>query len=125
AATGASTTVFADSGLNALFTTADEIKDYFVAFTSGANTTSGTLITVAVMGGGTARYTFSPTPANFGDYAIGDLAKISDLDDPENNVNAVITGKGADWIEITNPSAVNATTQSGTGVLSQKRTVTA
>lgn len=122
---GTSTTVFADSGMNGVFVSADEIKNYFVAFTSGANTTSETITTVQVMGGGIARYTFDMAPANFASYAIGDLAKITSLDNTENNVNAVITAKGASWIEVSNPDAVNASTQTGTGVLSQKRTVTA
>lgn len=125
ATSGASTTVFADSSLNALFTSADEIKGYSVAFTSGANTTSGMIITVAAMGGGVARYTFSSAPPSFGSYAVGDLAKISGLDDTENNLNAVISAKGADWIEVTNANVVNASSQGGTGVLSEKRTITA
>lgn len=125
ATAGTSTTVFADSSLNTLFVSADEIKNYSVAFTSGPNTTSETITTVAVMGGGVARYTFGVAPPNFADFAIGDLAKITDLAATENNINAVITGKGADWIEVSNPDALNATTQAGTGVLSQKRTVTA
>lgn len=121
-----STTVFRDSGLNVIFPFQDQIKDYFVAFTEGANTIQGVITTVAVMGGGIARYTFNPVPAGFvADYAVGDLAKIVDLDDSENNLNAVITAKGADWFEIENPDAVNATSQAGTGTLSQKRTITA
>jgi uncharacterized phage protein gp47/JayE len=122
---GTSTTVFRDATLNTLFETSDQIKDYFVAFTSGPNTTSGTITTVAVQGGGIVRYTFSVAPANFADFAIGDLAKITGLDDPENNLNAVITAKGADYIEVSNSDGINATTQTGTGVLSQKRIVTA
>ena len=121
---GSSGTVFADTALSSLFTTADEINDYFVAFTAGANTTSETIVTVADQGGDVARYTFGSVPANFADYAVGDLANISGLTASENNLNAVITGKGADWIEVTNADAVNATLQTGTGVLSQKRTIT-
>lgn len=120
-----SDTVFADSSLNSLFTTQDEIVDYFVAFTSGANTTSETIDSVDVIGGGTVRYTFSAIPANFADYVVGDLIKITGLDDTENNLNAVITNKGVDWIEVLNDDGINATTQSGTGLLSQKREVSA
>lgn len=120
-----STTVFRASGLNSLFVSQDEIKDYFLAFQTGPNTTSETIITVAPQGGGIARYTFSAAPANFADYVVGDLAKITDLTDTENNINGVITAKGADWIEVKNASAVAASTQTGTGLLSQKRTITA
>lgn len=120
-----STTVFAASTLPSIFTVQDELIGYHAAFTSGANTTSETVSTVADQGGGVARYTFSAAPANFGDYAVGDLVNFSGLDDSENNVNGVVTGKGSDWVEITNTDVVNASSQTGTGVLSQKRTVTA
>lgn len=122
---GSSTTVFRDSALNVIFPDTDQIKDYYVAFTSGANTTSGTIVTVADMGGGTARYTFTVAPPSFASYGVGDLAKFTGLDDSENNKNGVITAKGADWVEIKNADVVNASSQSGTGVLSQRRTITA
>ena len=122
---GTSGSVFADTGLNSIFPGTNAIKDYYVAFTSGANTTTGTLTTVAVMGGGIARYTYSSAPANFSDYAIGDLAKITGLTATENNLNAVITAVGVDWIEVSNPHAINASGESGTGLLSLKRTITA
>lgn len=124
--TGAtSTTIFNDSGLGTIFPNSNQIKDYYVAFTAGANTTSGVITTVAVLGGGIAKYTFSVAPPNFSDYAIGDLAKITGLSDSENNRNGVITAVGADYIEFSNPDAMNASTQTGTGVLSLKRTITA
>lgn len=119
-----STTVFASTQLPALFPFADQIVGYYAAFTAGANTTSGTLITVTDEGGGTARYTFDMAPTNFSDYAVGDLIKITGLDDSENNVNGVVTAKGADYVEIKNLHVVNASGQNGTGVLSQKRTIT-
>lgn len=124
--TGAtSTTVFEDSTLTNTFDIADEIVDYFIAFTSGANTTSETIDTVTDLGGGIARYEFASVPTNFADYVVGDLINISGLDDPENNINGVITAKGAQSVDVANADVVDATTQSGTGVLSQKRSVSA
>lgn len=123
--TGTSTTVFADTSLPDTFEEADQIVDYYAAFLTGANTTSETIDTVTDIGGGLARYEFSSVPANFADYVVGDLANISGLDNSGNNINGVIAAKGAQSIDVLNPDVVNATTQSGTGVLSQKRTVTA
>lgn len=123
--TATSTTVFANSTLNALFTSQNEIKDYFVAFASGPNTTSETVTAVTPMGGGIARYTFLAAPPSFGSYVVGDLAQFVDLTDSENNVSGVITGLGVNYVEIKNAAAVTASSQAGTGVLGQKRTITA
>lgn len=120
----ASGTVFTAATLANIWENDDELIDFNIAFTAGANTTSETIDTVTDQGGNTFRYSFASIPANFGDYAVGDLVNISGLDDSGNNINAVITGKGADWVEVTNEDGVDATTQSGTGVLSQKRTIT-
>lgn len=120
-----STTVFAAIGLSTLFVNSNEIQDYFAAFTNGPNTDSSTITTVALQSGDTVRYTFNPVPVNFADYVVGDLAKITGMTDVENNTNAVITAKGADWIEVTNADAVNATGELATGVLSQKRIISA
>lgn len=123
--TGTSSTVFRDSSLSLLFPNSGQIVDYFAAFTSGANTASAGITTVAVQGGGIARYTFDTPPVTLGNFVPGDLAKITGLDDTENNLNAVITTVGGSYIEVLNPSAVNASTQTGQIVLSQKRTITA
>lgn len=120
-----STSVFRAVGLNTLFVTQDEIKNYFVAFQNGPNTSSGTIVTVAPQGGGIARYSYAVAPAGFAGIAVGDLAKFTGLNDTENVINAVITAKGADYVEVRNPSAIAATTQTGTGLLSQKRTISA
>jgi len=120
----ASGTDFTAATIASIWETDDSLNDFDIAFTSGANTTSETITTVADQGGDTFRYTFGSVPANFGDYAVGDLVNISGLDDSGNNINAVVTGKGADWVEVTNANGEDAAGQSGTGVLSQKRTVT-
>lgn len=120
-----SASVFADSSLNNFFPSANEIKDYFLAFTSGPNTASSDIVTVSNQGGGIARYTFGVTPGTLGNFAPGDLAKITGLTDPENNVNAVITSIGGNYIEVSNPNVVNASSQTGAITLSEKRIITA
>lgn len=119
-----STTMFRDSSLTPIFDEDDELIDFYLAFTSGANTTSGTITTVANVSGDTWRYTFSVAPPNFGDYAIGDLVNISGLDESGNNGNFVITAIGATTVDVTNADAEAAALQSGTGVLSQRRQIT-
>lgn len=120
---GSSTTAFAASGLSSIFQKADEIVDFYAAFTSGANTTSETIDEVTVIGAGITRYTFASVPANFGDYAVGDLANISGLASSDNNGNFVIQALGAQSIDVLNPDGIDATLQSGTGVLSQRRQI--
>lgn len=120
-----SVSIFSASALSSIFINQDDLKDYFVAFQNGPNTTSGTIISVAPQGGGVARYSFDVAPTNFADYAVNDLAKLTGLADSENNLNAVITAKGADYIEVRNVNAIAASTQSGSGLLSQKRQASA
>lgn len=120
-----STTVFRGLALINTFQTQNEINGFYAAFLSGANSTNGVLDTVLVLGGGLAKYTFTSPPTNFGDYAAGDLINISGLDDSENNVNAVIVSLGASDVTVRNPLAVNASTQSGVGLLGLKRTISA
>ena len=125
--TGASlSTQFSANMLPAIFPDVDALVGFKIAFTSGANTVSGTVETVAVQGGGVVRYTFNPVPGTFGTFAqVGNLFKIEALDDSENNGYFVVTGAGADYVDVQNPDGVNASGQSGTGVLSTRRTITA
>lgn len=123
--TNISTTVFRSSTLSPVFPTVDLLKNYYVAFTSGTNTTSGTLTTVTIIGGGTAKYTYSVAPPGFGTYGIGDLAAISGFNDSENNGYFVITAVGANWIEVTNAIAIATSAETATGLLSQRRQITA
>lgn len=119
-----STTVFASTTLSSIFETDDELVDYYVAFLSGANTTTGTVVSVADQGGGIARYTFSAPPANFADFVVGDLVEIDGMDDTENDGEFIVTAKGANYVDVENPDQVAATLQSGTGTVRQRRQIT-
>lgn len=123
--TAISTTQFRLAALPTTFPLANEIVGYTLAFTTGPTTRTGVVTTVADQGGGIARYTFAPIPVGFADIAAGDLANLSGFDLSENDAQGVITAVGTDWVEISNPDALNASAQTGTGVLSQKRLVTA
>ncbi len=120
-----STTIFSDSTLPNVFPTSDELVDFFVAFTSGANTTTEAIDTVADQTSNIFRYSFANVPTNFVDFAIGDLLKITGLADSENNGNFIVVAKGAQSMDVLNPNGVNASLQSGTGVISQRRQITA
>ena len=119
-----SATVFRDSALATIFSVEDELIDYYLAFTSGANTVSETIETVSSVGAGVTRYTFAAIPTDFANIAVNDLINISGLDAAENNGNFVIVAKGAQSIDVYNPDATAATLQSGDGVMSQRRRVT-
>ena len=124
--TGTSTTVFRDSALSNIFPTGNILNDFFVAFTAGPNTLAGVVETVAAQGGGIFRYTFNPIPGGFASFAvIGNLFKIEDLTDSENNGMFVITGAGANYVDVLNADGVNATGETGNAVLSQRRQITA
>ena len=123
--TGTSTTIFSSSILSSIFPEDDQLVDYYAAFISGDNSTSGTITTVADQGGGIARYTYDSAPLNFADFAAGDLFEITDLDDPENEGNFIIVTKGASYVDVTNPDVIDASAQTGTGSVYQRRQVTA
>ena len=122
--TGTSDTVFSDSNLSNVFESDDELNDFYVAFLDGDNSDTGVVDEVSDQGSNVARYSFSTVPTNFADFAVGDLFKIQSLVNSGNNGYFVITGKGADWVEVTNSNVVNATTQSGDATLSQRRQIT-
>ena len=121
--TGTSTTVFAASAFATIFTVADELIDYYVAFTSGANTTSETITDAALVSGDSWKYTFSGAPTGFASYAVNDLIRITDMDDAGNNGYFLITAKGAADVTVTNTAGVAATGQTGTGLLSLRRAI--
>lgn len=120
-----SASVFASSTLNGLFPNNGQLNGFYVGFFSGANTTSGTITTVTLLGGGIARYTYASAPANFSNFAAGDLAQFTGLTNPVNNVNGVITNVGVNYVDILNPNAAAAISETGTGLLGEKRTVSA
>jgi uncharacterized phage protein gp47/JayE len=123
--TAISTTNFRASAFNTVFPKANQLVDYFVAFTSGANTGSSNLTTVALLGGGIARYTFGVTPVNMGIFAAGDLFSGQGFSDSENNGYFVIQAIGGNYVDVKNANAIATTGESGTGVLSQRRQVSA
>ncbi len=118
-----STSVFRSLPLVQVFTSQDVLSDFYIAFTSGPNTLPVTVTQVSIQPMDIARYTILPVPPAFTGYAIGDLFKVSDLLDSENNVAGVITGVGADWVEIYNPDAIATTGETGSGILSERRLV--
>lgn len=123
---GVSNSVFRDSSLGNIFPSNDEIKDFYVAFKTGPNTLSGVIETVADQGSNVFRYTFNPVPGSFASFAvIGNLFNIQNLDDSENNGYFVIVGAGADYVDVLNPDGLNASGQTGTAILSQRRRITA
>lgn len=123
---GVTNSVFRDSSLGSIFSSNDEIKDFYIAFKDGPNTLPGVVETVADQGSDIFRYTFNPVPGNFSSFAvINNLLNIQDLDDSENNGYFVIVGAGADYVDVKNPDGVNASGQTGSAILSQRRRVTA
>lgn len=123
--TSTSTSQFRASALTSIFPIQDQLEDYYVAFKSGPNTGSGDLDAVALQGGGVARYHFSTVPVNMADFAIGDLFSAQDLTASENNGYFLILGIGADYVDVQNAAAVVAAGEAGTGMLSQRRQISA
>jgi uncharacterized phage protein gp47/JayE len=120
-----STTVFRASGLTSIFGTTDQIVDYFVSFKNGLNTGSSTLTSVALQGSSVARYTFGVVPTNMGIFAVGDLFKVSNMVKSENNGNFLILGIGSNYVDVLNADAIATAGEAATGVLAQRRQITA
>lgn len=116
------TTTFADTTLSTPFTVTDELEDYYAVFTSGANTTSGTVTDVTNVSGDSWKYTLSV--AYTGTFAINDHITFTGLDNSSNNGSFIITAIAATEITVVNANAVAATGQSGTYVMGQRRQVT-
>lgn len=124
--TANSTTIFRDSSLTNIFPTQDEIKDFYLAFKNGPNTVSGVVETVSVQGGGIVRYTFNPVPGTFLTFAVvNNLFNIQNLSDSENNGYFIVTGAGSNYVDVKNPDGINASGEIGTGIISERRRVTA
>lgn len=124
--TSTSTTVFRASAFPNVFDVNDVLNDFFVACTSGANTTTGTVDSVSDQGGGIWRYVFASLPTGLATYAVGDLVAISGLSEAGNNGYFVITAintSGSGYIEVTNLSGVAETGAAGIALLSQKREI--
>lgn len=124
---GTSTTIWRASAFSNIFQNDDELVDFYAAFLTGLNTTSGTVLNVTDQTGNTWRYEFDSLPANLADYAVGDLVKITGLSQSSNNGFFVITAvntAGNGYIEVTNSSGIAESGQAGTALLSQKRQIT-
>ena len=118
-----SATNFTATDLSPIFLQASDLTDFFIAFTSGANTTTSDIVTVADQGSGVFRYTFGTVPADLGDFAAGDLISITGLADSVNNGNFVIQAVGASFVDIQNIDGVNASLQTGSARLSLRRQI--
>lgn len=124
--TGTSTTIFRDSTLSNKFGTDDELVDFAVVFTSGANTVAGTVSTITDQGGGTFRYAFSSLPANLTDIAAGDQATFSGAQNLENDGIFKITARstaGNGYVEVSNSSGIAESGSTITTELGQRRDV--
>lgn len=121
-----SATVFTNSNYNVIFTEDDDLNDFYLVFSSGPNTTTGSVVDVSDQGGNTFRYEFGALPTDLADFAAGDHVSFSGLPDEENNGDFIITAvntTGNGWIEVTNPEGVDDALTSGTANLGQRRQI--
>lgn len=118
------TTTFRIGSFVNVFQMMDNLVDFYVGFTSGANTDSGVVSSVQSQGGNTYRYTFSTAPVNFSMFQAGDFFNASAFDDSGNNVNSIITAIGVNYVDVLNITGTNASSQTGSVKLSQRRQVT-
>jgi uncharacterized phage protein gp47/JayE len=124
-----STTQFSASGLGNVFLDNGELDNFFVAFTSGANTLQGNITSVSHVSGNTWQYNFTTLPTNLSQYAIGDLVNFANFSNAANGGYYVITGistAGNGYVQVTNlQGVVSLSESSATAVLSQKRQISA
>lgn len=121
-----STTVFRALALANIFQSDDELNSFYVAFTNGPNTVTGSIANVTDQTGDTWRLEFASLPAGLATYAAGDLVKVSDLAQSSNNGYFLITAvntTGNGYIEISNASGVAEALVNGTARLSQRRQI--
>lgn len=123
---GTSGTIFANSNFNTIFPLDDELNDFYVIMLSGTNTTSGSALTITDQGGDTFRYAFSALPTGLANFASGDHATFSGMQNIENNgsflITAVNTG-GFGYIEVTNADGIAEAGSSGTAAIGQRRQI--
>lgn len=127
ASSGTSSTVFASTALANVFQDDDSLIDFWVAFVSGNNTTTGVVSDVSNVSGNTWRYSFDSLPANLANFAVGDVVRFSDLAEASNNGNFLITAvdtTGNGYIEVTNASGIAETGATGSAVIGQRRQIT-
>jgi uncharacterized phage protein gp47/JayE len=117
---------FAVPKLTQVFKSVNEVDGYYLGFLSGANTdASGQITTISNQGSNIWRYTYGTPPTHIAQYAVGDLVAFASLGDSDNNGNFVITALTANTIDVFNKNGVAASTQVGTSLLGQKRSITA
>lgn len=114
---------FRASGLTTVFPNGNQLTDYYISFKTGPNTDSSTIESVTLQGGGIARYTFNPAPANIADFIAGDLFNAQGMNDSENNDYFSISAVGADYVDVESPDAVATTGETGTGTLAARRRI--
>jgi hypothetical protein len=104
------------------------LEDFYVSFTDGVNTYTGTVESVVSLGSNLWRYNFNALPANLANISANDLVKIENLAETSNNgffaVNAVST-VGNGYIDIYNESGIAESGASGDALMSQKRQISA
>ena len=117
---------FSISSYATVFNTTDSIKDFYVAFTEGPTTVSGTVTDVQDQTGNVFRYVFDVLPTGLANIAVDDLVKFDALTQAGNNgfflVTAVNT-TGTGFIEVTNTSGINESSATGGALMSQKRII--
>lgn len=127
--TGAtSTTVFAASAFTTPFPSNHDLTDFYLVMTSGDNSTTGTVATVANVSADTWRYTFASSPSNLNRFAIGDHVTFGSLQNTENNGDFIVTGistSGNGYIDVTNPAGIAESGSTGTMAIGARRQVSA
>jgi len=122
---GASTVKFSASAFSNVFEVADELVDFYVSFRTGANTESGSIVSVSDEGGGTMRYTFLLPPTL--PLTAGDIVTFAALQNSENDGSFVITaidGVESAWIEVTNTNGIAESASTGTHIIGRRRQIT-
>jgi uncharacterized phage protein gp47/JayE len=126
---GSSTTIFAASVFSTVFLVNNILNNFYVVFRSGANTTTQTISQVDSVGGNTYKYTFSALPPNFTNFAVGDEVTFSSMKNADNNgsflITAINSGSSPYWVEITNAVGKVESASTGTGLIGQRRQVSA
>jgi uncharacterized phage protein gp47/JayE len=123
-----STTVFAASAFNTVFTADDDIKNFWLVMTSGGNYTTGTVSTVSNTGGNTWRYVFSALPTNLNRFASGDHVTFSSMQNAANNGPFIVTAvntAGNGYIEVTNATGVAESGSTGGMAVGARRQISA
>lgn len=123
-----STTVFRAAQLANIFGTDDVLKDFYIAFLSGANTLQGTIENVTDQSGDTWRLEFDALPVGLNNIQVGDLVKVSGLTNSSNNGFFLVTGvstSGNGYIEVLNEAGIGENGVAGTALMSQRRQITA